>query len=261
MQNVTKFIFFDFDGVIIDSEPLYQRFWIEACKVHGFDLSIEQELSLRSQDHAITTKYFIDTFGPEADYETIVKTRKELMNEYLKNTQIPVKSGVKEVFEYIKNNTDIRTAIVSSSSEDYVKHHASYNGVLSYIDKIVSVKNHVSRGKPYPDVYLKALEFTGAKKEEVIVLEDSPNGVTSAFNAGLRVIFIKDLSSADANIKKKTIYQLDNIKELIKIIQKDYEGYRHVLFLLVKKVDNLPDNYRYIPSQNTVIVSYLFLLF
>ena len=210
----------DFDGVIIDSEPLYQRFWIEACADEGFTLSKEQELTLRSQDHEITTRYFKELFGPTANYDSIVKHRKERMNEYLKTHQIPAKSGVKEAFEYIKNNTDIKIAIVSSSSEDYVKLHASNNDVLQYIDKIISVKNHVNRGKPYPDVYLKALEFMGVKdKDEVLVLEDSPNGVTSAYNAGLKVIFIKDLSPKDEDIIGKTIYQFENIKELIDVIK------------------------------------------
>ena len=220
MKKNIKCIFFDFDGVIIDSEPLYQRFWIEACLDNGYVLSKEQELTLRSQDHSITTKYFHDIFGPEASYEKIVERRKIRMNEYLKTHQIPAKMGAKEVFEYIKNNTNIQIAIVSSSSEDYVKYHASNNGLLQYIDKIVSVKNHVNRGKPYPDVYLKALEFMGIKnKDEVIVLEDSPNGVTSAYNAGLNVIFVKDLSTKDEDIIKKTIFQLDSLIELIDILK------------------------------------------
>ena len=220
MGKKVRYIFFDFDGVIIDSEPLYQRFWIEACADEGFTLSKEQELTLRSQDHEITTRYFKELFGPTANYDSIVKHRKERMNEYLKTHQIPAKSGVKEAFEYIKNNTDIKIAIVSSSSEDYVKLHASNNGVLQYIDKIISVKNHVNRGKPYPDVYLKALEFMGVKdKDEVLVLEDSPNGVTSAYNAGLKVIFIKDLSPKDEDIIGKTIYQFENIKELLDVIK------------------------------------------
>ena len=220
MDRKIKYIFFDFDGVIIDSEPLYQRFWIEACADEGFTLTVEQELTLRSQDHEITTRYFKEKFGPNADYDLIANHRKARMNEYLKTHQIPAKQGVKEVFEYIKNNTDIKIAIVSSSSEEYVKLHASNNDVLQYIDKIISVKNHVNRGKPYPDVYLKALEFMGVKdKDEVLVLEDSPNGVTSAYNAGLKVIFIKDLSPKDEDIINKTIYQFENIKELIDVIK------------------------------------------
>ena len=220
MGKKVRYIFFDFDGVIIDSEPLYQRFWIEACEDEGFTLSKEQELTLRSQYHEITTRYFKELFGPTANYDSIVKHRKDRMNEYLKTHQIPAKSGVKEVFEYIKNNTDIKIAIVSSSSEDYVKLHASNDDVLQYIDKIISVKNHVNRGKPYPDVYLKALEFMGVKdKDEVLVLEDSPNGVTSAYNAGLKVIFIKDLSPKDEDIIGKTIYQFENIKELMDVIK------------------------------------------
>ena len=73
----------------------------------------------------------------------------------------------------------------------------------------------VKRGKPFPDVYLSALERVHANKDEVIVFEDSPNGIRSAYNAGLKVIFIEDLSPYDEEIKSKTISQLKDIKEII----------------------------------------------
>ena len=214
-----RYLFFDFDGVILDSEPLYQKYWIEACKENGFVLSIEQELPLRSRDHQLTEEYFKSIFGEKADYHKIHETRKRLMGEYLKNHDIPLKDGVKEVFQFIKKETDLKIAIVTSSPIDYVKSHAGNNNILLYIDKIISVHG-LPRGKPFPYVYLKALEETGLKKEEVLVFEDSPNGVASAFNAGLKVIFVKDLSPADEEIKQKSIKQLDKISNAIEIIKK-----------------------------------------
>ena len=212
-----QYLFFDFDGVVINSEPLYQRFWIEACEENGFHLSIEQELNLRSRDHKLTEQYFKELFGEKANYDSIRKARTRRMDEYLKTHQIPLKKGIDEVFKYIKSHTDLKIAIVTSSSPDYVKLHAGYNNVLQYIDDIFSVRN-VSRGKPFPDVYLKALEEAHANKEEVIVFEDSPNGVKSAFAAELKVIFMEDLSPADQAIKDMTIHQLNKTIDIIKLI-------------------------------------------
>lgn len=213
---MVKYLFFDFDGVILDSEPYYQKYWIEACKENGFNLSIEDELSLRSQDHELTRKFFLDKFGPTADYEKIHASRKRLMEEYLSSHHFYLKDGVKEVLEYIKINTNYKIVIVSSSSKEYIQKHATFNGVFDCFDEIISVRN-VKRGKPYPDVYLKAIEAVSANKEEVIVFEDSPNGIRSAYNAGLKVIHIKDLTPADSEIKNKTIAQLKNIKEIISL--------------------------------------------
>ena len=213
---MNKYLFFDFDGVLLNSEPYYQKYWIEACKENGFDLSIEDELTLRSQDHEITRQFFIDKFGPDADYEKIHASRKRLMDEYLKEHHFYLKDGVIEVLKHIKENTPYKIAVVSSSSKEYIEKHAGFNGVFDYFDEVISVRN-VNRGKPYPDVYLKALETVHANKDEVIVFEDSPNGVRSAYNAGLKVIFIEDLSPYDEEIKNKTISQLKNIKEIISL--------------------------------------------
>lgn len=208
-----KYLFFDFDGVVIDSEPIYQKCWIEACKEYGFDLSMERELPLRSRDRQMTEGYFHELFGPTADYHKIHAARVKLMDEYLKTHHFPLKSGVLELFEYIKNNTDIKIAIVTSSSKEYVLKHAGYNNILPYINKIISVRN-MPRGKPFPYVYLAALEEAGIKKDEVLVLEDSNNGVSSAYDAGLKVIFVEDLSPVDEDILKKSIYQTKNISDI-----------------------------------------------
>ena len=209
-----KYLFFDFDGVLLNSEPYYQKYWIEACKENGFDLSIEDELTLRSQDHELTRQFFLDNFGPTANYEKIHASRKRLMDEYLTDHHFYLKDGVKEVLEYIKQNTSYKIAVVSSSSKEYIAKHAGFNGVFAYFDEVISVRN-VARGKPFPDVYLKAIETVGANKEEVVVFEDSPNGVRSAYNAGLKVIFIEDLSPYDEEIKSKTVSQLKKIKEIM----------------------------------------------
>ena len=165
----------------------------------------------------MTAEFFKKEFGENADYYKIVETRKKMMDEYLKGEIIPAKDGAFETLKYIKENTDYKIAIVSSSSITYVKEHSQENNILQFIDKIISVRG-LPRGKPFPDVYLKALLEAGISKDEVVVFEDSPNGVRSAYNAGLRTIFIKDLTGPTKEIKEKTIYQLDKITEVINIL-------------------------------------------
>ncbi len=214
-----KYLFCDFDGVILYSEPLYQKFWIEACQENGFSLSIEQELPLRSRDHQLTEKYFHELFGEKAIYEEIVTSRKRLMNEYLNTHQIPLKDGVLPFLKYVKEETNIKIAIVTSSSEEYVQLHGGYNQILPYIDEIISARN-VKRGKPFPYVYQEAIKKAQIREDEVLVLEDSSNGVIAAYEAGLRVIFVEDLSPVDEQIKKMSVEQIKNTMEMIPIIEK-----------------------------------------
>ena len=215
-----KAIFFDFDGTLLNSEIFYQKFWIEASAFYGFKMEAKDHLNLRSLDRSLADQYLKERFGPTADYKLIHDKRVELMDEYLKTNRLELKEFAKETLQYINKELKIPCYIVSSSSKEYVESNCVNHDLMPYIKEIISVHG-LKRGKPYPDVYLKALEIARLNKDEVVVVEDSPNGVRSAYAAGIKTIFIKDLSEADEEVKNKTIYQLDNIKELSQILRSD----------------------------------------
>lgn len=215
-----KAVFFDFDGTLVDSEIFFRDFWIEACKDNGFDLSNEEELYLRSLDHQLTEEYFHKLFGPSASYEKIYESRDRIRNETFKTKRFGLKEGALEALRFLHDELNIPCYVVSSSSLDYVIEHSTRLGIKDYFTDIISVRGE-KRGKPFPYVYLRALEKAHLNKDEVIVIEDSPNGVRSAYNAGIRTIFVKDLSEADDEIREKSIYQLDNLNQLIDVLKKE----------------------------------------
>ena len=75
----------------------------------------------------------------------------------------------------------------------------SRDDVQAYFDEIISVKE-VPRGKPFPDVYLFACEKLGLRPEECLAIEDSPNGIRSAYRAGTRVVMVPDLTGPDEEL-------------------------------------------------------------
>ena len=86
-------------------------------------------------------------------------------------------------------------------------------GIYEYFDEIVSAAG-VERGKPAPDVYLAACRLLGEKPEDCVAVEDSPNGVRSAYDAGLRVIMVPDQTEPDEELKRLLYARVSSLLEL-----------------------------------------------
>lgn len=187
-------IFFDLDGVLIDTEPLYSRFWIEAMKEAGHDMSREDSLKMRSLDRKLAREFLKERYG-EGDYDRIRELRKSRMEAYRKGNPIKTKKGAKEIIERL-DREGIGWYIVTASPLSRIMRYSDDTGLRFPEEKLISTKT-VERGKPYPDVYLKACEIAGVEPAGNIAVEDSPNGVRSAKAAGLTTVFIPDLTQPD----------------------------------------------------------------
>ena len=184
-------VFFDLDGVLLDTEPLYRRFWIEAIKSFGYVLSEKEALSLRSLDGSLSRTWFKEKYGEDI-YDAVREKRKKLMEENRAADPIKAKENAAAVLaemDRIKRPYYIVTASPISRVERYTKDA----GLSLDPARVISTKS-VSRGKPYPDVYLEALRLADCAADNAIAVEDSPNGIRSAKEAGLFTVMIPDLT-------------------------------------------------------------------
>ena len=156
-----------------------------------------------------------DYFQKPFPYKEVRERRKSLMSSYLLSHPTPLKDGALSFLKYLKNNA-IPAYIVSSSPKETVQEEIKRLEIDSYIQDVLSAKD-VQRGKPYPDVYSKALRLSGLKKEDILVFEDSPNGIESAYQAGLKVVMVDDLDKANEETSKKIILEISNLAEIEKI--------------------------------------------
>ncbi len=186
-----KVIFFDLDGVLIDTEPLYSRFWMEAMREAGMDMSYEDSLKMRSLDRKLAADLLLEKYGC-GDYDGIREKRKSLMEAYRLKNPIRLKKGAEEILKKL-DKAGVRWYIVTASPLSRIKRYSEDTGLYFDEEKIISTKS-VERGKPYPDVYLKALDVAGVAAKNALAVEDSPNGVRSAHAAGLETVFVPDLS-------------------------------------------------------------------
>ncbi len=210
-----KAIFFDLDGTLINSEPYYNRFWREAVASFGYTLTYEQALELRSLDANLAGNLFEKWYGDYSLYKRAREVRREKMNEYVKSHPIPVKDGAVQILTYLKDR-GIKCYIVTATRKDDATKMTQEYGLFPYLEDIISTKE-VKVGKPNPDVYLYALEKAHLNPNDVLAVEDSPNGIKSAYNAGIKGIFIPDLTKPTKDLEKyifKTLNRLTDIKSL-----------------------------------------------
>ena len=84
-------VLFDMDGLVLNSEILYSRFWREACLLHGFDMSHEQSLNMRALNRDLGAKMLCSFFGEKADYHTIRSTRIQLMDAFIRENGVELR--------------------------------------------------------------------------------------------------------------------------------------------------------------------------
>ena len=190
--NEVNTLFFDLDGTIIDTEPLYFRFWKEASKYYGFELTDEQALSMRSRDRTSAKEFIESISNGQLDYVKTREKRTELMNQYFETHKHQIKPGIIEFL--CKNRLNGKKLyIVTANSKEKTERILDALSLLKTFDGIISARD-VQRGKPFPFVYLKACSQVNKSPSEVVVFEDSPNGLLSSFSAGCFTVMVEDMT-------------------------------------------------------------------
>lgn len=195
---MVKAVIFDMDGVLIDTEKHYNAAWCEAAHGAGFDFTREHALLLRSLDPKLASELMKELFGEGFDYFAIREVRRKLVAERLAKYGLEKKPGIDELLTFL-HEKGIKTAVATATPIELTYQHLEKIGVKNQFDKIVSAKQ-VAHGKPAPDVYLYACEQIGEKPEDCIAVEDSPNGIKSAYAAGCKPVMVPDLTQPDEEL-------------------------------------------------------------
>lgn len=212
-----KAVIFDMDGTLIDTEKYYRIFWPKALAQFGYDMSDEQALSMRSLGHPYAAQHLRDMFDDQdLDYEAIRECRRKNMEDYLKNVEIELKPGVIQILTYLKEN-NIHRAISTANDIERAQKYLKEIGLADYFDKVICAPM-VEHGKPAPDVYEYACSQLQLPPEECIAVEDSPNGVKSAYAAGCKVVMVPDLTQPDDELKEMLYACVARIDDIIRLV-------------------------------------------
>lgn len=191
-----KAILFDLDGTVTDTERVYQKYWVQAARECGFsDFTSDDALLLRSLNHKDAEELMHDRFGTNFDFKKVHDITIKYTIEELTNDGITLKPGLDTVLSYMKEN-GIKSAIVTATDKKNAEKKMRLAGIENSFDYLISAHD-VKMGKPHPDSYLFALKELKISANEALAVEDAPNGILSAYRAGLPVVMIPDMTKPD----------------------------------------------------------------
>lgn len=217
-----KGVISDMDGVILDSEKLYVRFWCEAGQFYGFPFERKHALGIRSMARPFAIERLQGWFGDSFDYDTVRNKRIELMNAYVEKHGIEAKPDAEKLLSYLKEK-GIAVALATATPKDRAEEYLRRVGLLQYFDEVVSARM-VKNGKPAPDIYLFAAEKLGLKPEECMALEDSQNGIRSANAAGCKTVMVSDLDGPTGEIMPLLYDVADGLWDVVRILNRGASG-------------------------------------
>ena len=99
LRPTIRGVLFDMDGLVLDTEKLYSRFWMEACHFYGFPMTYEQSLRMRSANSRLSAANLQAFFGPTADYKAIRAKRIQLMEAWIDENGVEPKPGIYELLD------------------------------------------------------------------------------------------------------------------------------------------------------------------
>lgn len=209
-------VIFDMDGTLLDTEKYYRIFWPKALAAFGYTMTDEQALTMRSLGRPFAIEQFKQWYGEDFDYASVREKRKEMMEECLDREGIRCKPGALELLAELKRR-DITTAVATATDLERTEKYLKKTGLYDYFDTLISAVM-VKQGKPAPDIYLYACEQLGLAPGECMAVEDSPNGVMSAYRAGCKVVMVPDQTEPDEELKKCLYAKVDSLEEITALL-------------------------------------------
>ena len=173
--------------------------------------------SFKGAPAELCCKFFDDYYKGVIDYWEAKELRTQHVYKIRETEGIPVKKGVKDIFEYIRNN-GLKCAVATSTRRESAEKTLHEIGVWDYLDAVV-YGDEVERGKPEPDIFLRAAKAIGVNPSEAVVVEDSINGIKAGYAADMRVVHIPDTIAIDDDIRKLTYMVCADLNGLIDVVE------------------------------------------
>ncbi|NIS09317.1 MAG: HAD family phosphatase [Candidatus Dadabacteria bacterium] len=197
-----KAVIFDMDGVMIDSEPLWEKTEKIMMARKGITYTPayrEKIVGLGQKDSAILLK---NTFGLEDETEEIVNSRISILLD-IYDKELELVSGLELLLDSL-SKSPLQVALASSSPIRVINFVLDNFELSKYFDPVVS-GDMVENGKPNPDIYLHTAGLMSLSPPECVVIEDSINGVVSAKAAGMYCIAVPDKRLEPNGFKKADV--------------------------------------------------------
>lgn len=204
-----KYILFDNDGVLVETENWYFTANQEILKKE-LNLHLELDIYLEIMARGGTAWEIAFEQGvPTNIVDQCRFKRDELYQHYLRAEDIAI-DGVQDILNDLSKQYKMGIVTTSRRVDFDLIHHN--RGIVDFMDFTLCVEEY-THAKPHPEPYLKGLEKFNAKKEEAFVVEDSQRGLRSAVQAGIECVIVKNAFTQSHDFSQAQ-YFIDSLKEL-----------------------------------------------
>ena len=190
---------FDQDGLLFDTEKVYQSAWVEAARRQGVEVPVEFPRKFCGLGPKLIAG-IVEREHPELDIPRYCRDAIDIAwGAQLSGVPEP-KKGLLEMLRFCRAN-GIRTSVASSSTLKVVEHNLSAAGVRGYFDAITT-GDEVMNSKPAPDIFLLAASKLGLEPAKCVVFEDAFSGIRGANAAGMGAVLVPDQTPPDGEIRR-----------------------------------------------------------
>ena len=208
------------DGLLIDSERFMWKISMKkACANQNIPMNDELHSRLMGMSENRVKEILKKEFGPEFDYKKYRADMNESNSEIAEKGTIPLMKGTRELMDYCHEN-DIKMAIATTTRHEQALKILNRIGIDQEFDFLVG-GDEVEKGKPAPDIFLKALDHFGYEKNEALVFEDGHSGARAAISSGMRLVLVPDLAALSDEDLTQAYRVLNRIDEIIEDIKNE----------------------------------------
>ncbi len=204
-----KAVVFDMDGVIFDSERLVLECWEKIAEEYGLVGMKEAFIPCIGTNSTMTKEIVLNYYGADFPYDEFRNKSSLLFHEIVDRGELPVKKGVRELFDYLKK-CQVPMAVASSTRLQAVTHELKQAGLYDYF-QVVMGGDQLKKSKPEPDIYLMTCEKLGISPSDAYAIEDSYNGIRSSYSAGMRPVMVPDMLSPTEEMYSKSVAVLEDL--------------------------------------------------
>lgn len=190
-------VLFDLDGVLADSEPMWNEIDAALLAPYGVTYRGEHKPTVLGKSFTLALQFYKDTFNIGEEIETLAVRRGEIALDYYAK-QIPMFEGAPQVLAHLRES-GLKLGLATSSVSSLVRPFLERHDILKYFDA-VTFGEEVEHGKPNPDIYLKAAGKVGVEPAQCLVVEDALAGIQAGKSAGMTVVAIPDARFMDVTL-------------------------------------------------------------
>lgn len=208
-MNMIAAVIFDMDGVIFDSETICRYSWRQLADEYHLNHIEDNFLKCTGTNKLETRRIMLQEYGEDFPYDEFTEKASAIFHQYVAEHGLPLKKGVMELLQSLRHQK-IGIGLASSTRLAVVEAELKEAGIYEYFDAVIG-GDLLKKSKPEPDIYLMACEALDVFPEQAYAIEDSYNGIRSAYRAGMKPIMVPDLLMPTPEMEEKSIRIMDNL--------------------------------------------------